>query len=126
MKKRNRNILLILSLLVLFGSFHTFFTHERSNFFLFYDYYTIVEGVRIDGRYMSNIMVDFSNMFCISTILFLWYKSAIKSTKKIILPFFIVSLLDIIDYVLFYKQYAVVKLIALIILIIIYNINNKR
>jgi len=117
--KRNRIILLVLSVLVFISGLHLYFkSGQRADIFIFYEY--------PNGRYLSNIFYDFSNMITISVILFLWWKWSVKSTRKIILPFLFVSLLDIIDYVLFYKQYAVIKLLVLLALILIYNIPKQK
>lgn len=117
MSKKNKYILLLLSIAVLFASVykHWIGTGIRGDPFVFCDRFPT-------GRLVSNILKDLSNMFTISLLLFLWYYTcSTKALRKIIMPFFIISLADVVDYFLFCKQYSIVKLPLLIIMIIIFN-----
>ena len=122
MSKKNKFILLLLSIAVLFASVYKFWigTGIRADVFIFCERFK-------NGRLVSNILHDSSNMFTTSLLLFLWYYScSTKALRKIIMPFFIISLVDIVDYFLFCKQFSIVKLPILIILIIIFNYKRKK
>jgi hypothetical protein len=116
MKKEAFYILLGLSVLVYISGLHERYigTGIRADIFLFYEH---PKG----GRFVSNILLDISNMLTISYLLFVIIKNSVKSIRNVVYPFFWVSLADILDYFLFYKQLAYIKLILLIILIVIYN-----
>lgn len=116
MKKKSFYILLGLAVLVYMSGLHEKYigTGIRADIFLFYDY---PKG----GRYVSNILVDISNMLTVSYLLFVIVKNSVKSIKNVVYPFFWISLLDIADYFLFFKQLAYIKLAILAILIISYN-----
>lgn len=133
MKNKDFFILVILCLLVFIGSLHERFIGSgiRSNFFVFHDYYHINKyGIRIEGRYVSNIINDLTGLTTVSTLLFLLYKISItRILKRIFLPFLLISLADIVDYVLFFQKSAYIKLLALAILIVVYLyplIKNKN
>lgn len=117
MRSKYTYIGVILSLCVLFGCIYKLFigTGLRYDVFLFYDYPN-------GGRLLTNILNDISQMTTITIVLLLWsincYK---KEILKLINPFLIICILDIVDYFLFYKQYSVVKLPLLIVLLILYN-----
>ena len=116
MKKYNLYITFILSLCVFFGGAFKYLigTGLRADVFLFYSHPN-------GGRLISNILLDCSNMFTITTILYLWYSNSMKSVRLAILPFLIISILDVLDYFLFYKQMSIYKLPILITLILIIN-----
>jgi|GEM_PF-6275237 len=116
MSKSNSYIITILSICVFFGGAYKYLigTGIRADVFLFYLHPN-------GGRLVSNILLDCSNMITIATILYLWYSKSMKSTRSVILPFLIISVLDILDYFLFYKQLSVYKLPLLIVLILIFN-----
>jgi len=121
MKKRNIYIASLLSVLVYFGTIYKKFigTGIRCDVFMFYDH---PKG----GRFLSNILVDINSMLTTSLLFFLWYYSVVsKELKRVILPFLIISLVDIADYFLFYKQYSTIKLPLLIILLIFFNYKRK-
>lgn len=122
MSKKNKYILLLLSIAVLFASVYKYWigTGIRADVFLFCDRFK-------NGRLVSNILHDSSNMFTTCLLLGLWYYScSTKALRKIIMPFFIISLVDVVDYFLFCKQYSIVKLPLLIVLIIIFNYKRKK
>ena len=111
-------ILSLLCLCVFFGSVYKYFIGSgiRLDLFVFYHH---PKG----GRLLSNILADSANMITITTVLLLWYCNAAKKLiKKAILPFLIISLLDIADYFLFYKQMSIYKLPLLLVLILIFNL----
>jgi hypothetical protein len=111
--KRYQEIIL-LSLCVIFGGLHNLFvgTGYRADIFLFYDYPN-------GGRFISNILHDLGNLFTITTALYLFYKHArYKYLRNIAAPFLIISAIDIVDYVLFFKQLSLIKLPILLILIV--------
>lgn len=133
MKRKDFFILVTLCLLVFMGGLHERFIGSgiRSNFFVFHDYYHINnQGIRIEGRYVSNIINDLTSLITITTLLFLLYKVSVpRILKKIFLPFLIISLADIVDYVLFFQKLAHIKLLALVFLIAMYIyplIKNKN
>ncbi len=117
MKSRSFKVNLVFSICVFLGSIYKYFvgTGMRLDLFLFYDH---PKG----GRFVSNILVDVSNMITISAILFMFYLNArTRSVKNAIVPFLCVSILDVFDYFLYYKQMSSVKLMILVTLIIIFN-----
>ncbi len=121
MKKNQIYILTILSLCVFFGGYYKKYigTGIRADIFIFYDYPN-------GGRLLSNIFNDISQMITVSFILGLWYYFENKLSKKsAILPFLIISIVDLLDYFLFYKQMSVFKLPLLIFLIFLFNIKWK-
>ena len=126
MQRRNLYISIILSLLLFFSGLYLYFPDEkRADIFLFYEYVNKETGVV--GRYVVNILNELSDLVTIFTILLLWYVTAyLKSLKRVILPFLIISFLDIVDYVGWYQQNAIYKLPVLVILIIVFNVDFKR
>jgi hypothetical protein len=117
-------VITTLALLVFLSSLYLFVdTDQRADIFLFYDYVNLRTGVK--GRLVVNILNDLSQLITIFTLLFLWYKTAsFKSLKNVLLPFVIVSGLDIIDYILFYQQNSIIKLPILIVLILVFNLKK--
>lgn len=118
MNKKRFNIILILSICVFIGSLYKYAigTGIRLDLFLFYDHPK-------NGRLLSNILKDIADMITLTSILLLWYKYTCKKIiKKAILPFLIISLIDIADYFLFYKQMSFYKLPLLLILTILFNL----
>lgn len=122
MKRKNYFIIVFLSILVYLDGVYKYFigTGIRADVFLFHEH---SKG----GRFVSNILVDVSNMFTLISVLFLWYYTVTSTQlKRIILPFLIISVVDMADYFLFYKQYSIIKLPLLIILLIIFNYKKKK
>ncbi len=121
MKSKSFKILLTLSILVFLSGICQYYksTGIRVDIFLFYNY-SNPNGLK--GRLVANIINDISIMITVSSLLWLLVDNVLKSTKRVIYPFFIISLIDLIDYLLFFKQFAVIKLLLLIALILIYNI----
>ena len=122
MKKKNYFIIVLLSILVYFGGVYKNFigTGIRCDVFMFYDH---PKG----GRFLSNILVDINSMLTTSLLFFLWYYSVVsKELKRVILPFLIISIVDIADYFLFYKQYSIIKLPLLIIMLILFNYKKNK
>lgn len=117
MKFKNFYTLVILSALVYISGLHERYigTGLRSDIYLFYDYST--KG----GRLVSNIIEEISSMLVICYLLFYITRNSVKSVSNIFYPFFWISVLDLIDYLLFFKAFAIVKLLVLIVLIFIYN-----
>lgn len=122
MKKNQIIILTCLSVIVYFGGYYKKYigTGKRADVFVFYDYPN-------GGRLVSNILNDVAQMLTVSVVLFLWWALDVrKSTRKAVLPFFIISVIDLLDYFLFYKQMSVFKLLLLIALILIINISCHK
>ena len=117
-------IITTLGLLVLLSSVYLYVDPtKRADIFLFYDYVNTKTGVK--GRLVVNILNDLSQLITIFTLLFLWYKTAsFKSLKSVLLPFVIISGLDIADYILFYQQNSIIKLPILIVLILVFNLRK--
>ena len=114
-------LLLTLSVLSLTGFLPSLYygTGIRWNPFVFYVYET--ESGEI-GKYASMILYESGYMFSISVVLLI----AILVTKKseikyIIFPFFLITLFDLGDYFLFYKQNSYIKLPLLVLMLIIFN-----
>lgn len=117
MQKKSIHIITFLSIAVLLGGLYKRFIGSgiRADVFLFYNYPN-------GGRLVTNIINDVSQMFTVSLILFLWvYHDSRKSIEKAVTPFFIISVIDMIDYFVFYKQMSLYKLPLLIFLLIIFN-----
>jgi hypothetical protein len=116
MKKNNILVFSVLSALVLLGGVHDQFkgTGDRLDPFLFYDY---VKQDGTVGRLKANIYKEMGVLITVFTILFLWWQREVKTMRRVIFPFLFVSFLDVLDYILFYQQYAFVKLGVLILLI---------
>ena len=122
MKGNYRSIIVttILSVCVLLGGLHNWFvgTGHRLDIFLFYDY---PDG----GRYISNILKDLSGLLTISIILFLFRKyPSYTYVRRAVTPFFWVSIIDIVDYILFFKQLSLIKL-PILMAMIIYQYKRK-
>ena len=119
-------VLLCLTALVFISGIYLFVDSQaRADIFLFYDYVNFRTGVK--GRLVVNILNDLAQLITIFTLLLLWHQTvSYRSLKRVLLPFVIISGLDIVDYVLFFQQNAIVKLPLLILLIIWYNLNFKR
>lgn len=116
----NRYTLAILSLLVVTTGLYSFWvgTGIRADVFLFYDFDQYKPPYN-EGRLVSNIFVDVNNMIITSTLLLLWRSTTTyRVLKRIILPFLIISVIDIFDYFFFYKQFSVIKLPILLYLIL--------
>jgi len=129
MSKKNFKILLSLSFLTLMSGFHKLFEGmDRINPFLFYSYYNSYGD---KGIKPSLFVYEISYTVEIFILLFILRKIVIsKITKNLITPFIVISFLDIIDYVCFYKQMSFYKIPILIILVVIYaskwKILNKK
>ena len=109
MKKRNTIVLTILSLVVFSSGLYLFFPEDaRKDIFLFYEYVN-------------------TKLFTTFTILLLWYFTvSFKTLKNVILPFLIISFLDIIDYIGWFQQHSIYKLPILVVLIVVYNFKYKK
>ncbi len=125
MTKRNFYILLALSTVTLLSGLHNLFIGMgRINPFLFYDYYN---SVGVKGINISAFVYELGYMIQVLVVLFLCiFISNSKSTKNIIQPFIWIALIDILDYIAFYKQLSYVKLPLLVLLVLIYNIKWKK
>ena len=132
MKRQEYIILIVLCALVFISGMHEKYIGSgiRADIYLFYDYYHINnKGVRIDGRFLSNIINDFSNLITTSSLLFILYLQAhTKNLKKIFLPFLIISMADIVDYCLFFGKLAHIKLgiLTIMLLFFIYKLHKNR
>lgn len=121
MSRKNRNILFLLSFLVFTAGIYKYFigTGIRADIFLFSSYVTPDGKV---GKYVSMILYELNYMFTTVVLLFIIRNNAIlKSTKNIISPFLVISIIDVFDYICFYKQMSYYKLPLLVLLILIYN-----
>jgi len=115
MKRKQYFVLIILCILVFISGLHERFIGSgiRYDIYYFYDY--------PNGRFLSNIVKDFSQLITVTSLLFMiYFISPTRNYKKIFLPFLIISCADIVDYVLFFQKFAHVKLAALLILFAIY------
>ena len=126
MQKRNTIVLTILSLVVFSSGLYLFFPEDaRKDIFLFYEYVNTKTGAK--GRLLVNIVNELSKLFTTFTILLLWYFTvSYKTLKNVILPFLIISFLDIIDYIGWFQQHSIYKLPILVILIVVYNFKYKK
>ena len=126
MKKRNTIVLTILSLVVFSSGLYLFFPEDaRKDIFLFYEYVNTNTGVK--GRLVVNIVNELSQRFTTFTLLLLWYFTvSFKTLKNVILPFLIISFLDIIDYIGWFQQHSIYKLPILVVLIVVYNFKYKK
>ena len=109
MKKRDYNILLVLLGLCLLAGFHEKIGSSdfRIDIFLLYDY--------PNGRWLSNIFMDVSELVTRTSLLYLlYYIATTKNLKKIFMAFFILSCSDVVDYFLFFQQHAHIKLLGLL------------
>ena len=126
MKKRNTIVLTILSLVVFSSGLYLFFPEDaRKDIFLFYEYVNTKTGAK--GRLLVNIVNELSKLFTTFTLLLLWYFTvSFKTLKNVILPFLIISFLDIIDYIGWFQQHSIYKLPILVVLIVVYNFKYKK
>jgi len=126
MQKRNIILLIILSLLVFSSGLYLFFPETaRKDIFLFYEYVNTRTGVK--GRLLVNIVNELSQLLTVFTLLLLWYFTAsYKALKNVILPFLIISFLDIIDYIGWFQQHSIYKLPILVVLILVCNFKYKK
>ena len=126
MKKRNTIVLTILSLVVFSSGLYLFFPEDAiKDIFLFYEYVNTKTGAK--GRLLVNIVNELSQRFTTFTLLLLWYFTvSFKTLKNVILPFLIISFLDIIDYIGWFQQHSIYKLPILVILIVVYNFKYKK
>ena len=126
MKKRNTIVLTILSLVVFSSGLYLFFPEDaRKDIFLFYEYVNTKTGAK--GRLLVNIVNELSKLFTTFTLLLLWYFTvSYKTLKNVILPFLIISFLDIIDYIGWFQQHSIYKLPILVVLIVVYNFKYKK
>jgi len=116
MKRKQYFVLIILCILVFISGLHERFI-ESDNRYDIYHFHDYPNG----GRYISNIVKDFSQLIVVTSLLFMiYFISPTRNYKKIFLPFLIISCADIVDYVLFFQKFAHVKLAALLILFAIY------
>jgi hypothetical protein len=90
--------------LVLIGQVSGFFKDDYRKFDVF-----IGSDAKI---YIDNIISDVAGLITISTLLLL-----LTERTRYALPFFIVSLLDIVDYFICYQQFSYIKLPTLITLL---------
>ena len=103
------------------ASVHKYFykTGIRANPYLFYNYVTPSGKI---GKLMSSISFEVNYMITIVVLLIICKSlSPLRSVKNIINPFIWISIIDLIDYFVFYKQLSIIKLPLLIVLVIIYN-----
>jgi len=126
MQKRNTIVLTILSLVVFSSGLYLFFPEDaRKDIFLFYEYVNTKTGAK--GRLLVNIVNELSKLFTTFTLLLLWYFTvSYKTLKNVILPFLIISFLDIIDYIGWFQQHSIYKLPILVLLIVVYNFKYKK
>jgi len=126
MKKRNIIVLTILSLAVFSSGLYLFFPEDaRKDIYLFYEYVNTNTGVK--GRLLVNIVNELSQRFTTFILLLLWYFTvSYKTLKNVILPFLIISFLDIIDYIGWFQQHSIYKLPILFVLIVVYNLKYKK
>ena len=126
MQKRNTIVLTILSLVVFSSGLYLFFPEDaRKDIFLFYEYVNTKTGAK--GRLLVNIVNELSKLFTTFTLLLLWYFTvSYKTLKNVILPFLIISFLDIIDYIGWFQQHSIYKLPILVVLIVVYNFKYKK
>lgn len=113
MKKRDYNILLVLLGLCLLAGFHEKIGSSdfRIDIFLLYDY--------PNGRWLSNIFMDVSELVTRTSLLYLlYYIATTKNLKTIFMAFFILSCSDVVDYFLFFQQHAHIKLLGLLCFIV--------
>ena len=113
MKKKDYNILLVLLGLCLLAGFHEKIGSSdfRIDIFLLYDY--------PNGRWLSNIFMDVSELVTRTSLLYLlYYIATTKNLKTIFMAFFILSCSDVVDYFLFFQQHAHIKLLGLLCFIV--------
>jgi hypothetical protein len=126
MSKKNTYILFFLSILTFTAGIHKYFvgTGLRADIFLFFDHVT-KDG--LVGRYVSLIMYEINYMVtALALLITCKYVASSKQTKNIISPFIWIAVLDILDYICFYKQLSYYKLPLLIVLILIYTYKWKK
>ena len=123
MKSKSIVILVFLSLLTFTASIHKYFigTKIRANPFLLHNYVT-KSGT--EGKLMSSITYEVNYMITISIILALWiFSNPVPKIKRILYPFLIITIIDIVDYFIWYKQMSYYKIPLLIFLIFLFNRN---
>lgn len=125
--KESKILLVMCSLVFLAGAHEAFIgSGIRLDIYMFYEY---INSKGVLGRYLSNIIYDLSGLITRSTLLFILYtQSRTKNLKKIFFAFLIISIADIVDYILFFQKLAHIKLFVLIFLVIlsIYPKNNNK
>lgn len=120
MTRKNIYIIVILALLTVVSGLHIYFVGQgKVNPFLFYDYYNNKDE---KGIYLSAYVYELGYLLQILVVLLISkYITVSKTIKNIISPFIWIALLDILDYICFYKQMSYYKLPLLIVLILYYN-----
>ncbi len=126
MTRKQIYILLSLSFLTFTAGIYKYFVGSgiRINPFLFFDYleYNNGRGIYLSVfMYEINYMITFICLLCICKSI-----SKSKIIKNIISPFIWIAVIDILDYICFYKQLSYVKLPLIILLVLIYNIKWKK
>lgn len=125
MTKKQTYILLTLSTLTTLSGLHEYFdSFGRINPFVYYEYHNSVGD---KGIYVSAFVYEISYMFEVLIVLILLrYLALSKITKNIISPFIWIVVIDILDYLWWYKQLSYYKLPLLIVLILIYTYKWKK
>lgn len=121
MKRKEYIILVVLCILVIIAGLHERYIGSgiRFDIYPFYDY--------LKGRYLSNIIMDFSRLITTSTLLFILYLQSItKNLKRIFFPFLLISIADIVDYILFFQKQSHIKLFVLAILLVVFIYYKKQ
>ncbi len=121
MKRKEYIILVVLCILVIIAGLHERYIGSgiRFDIYPFYDY--------LKGRYLSNIIMDFSRLIITSTLLFILYLQSItKNLKRIFFPFLLISIADIVDYILFFQKQSHIKLFVLAILLVVFIYYKKQ
>jgi hypothetical protein len=119
MRFENFKTLTILAILTFIGGTYKFFlsNKEKVNIFLFSD----------RSRSIVNIVNDVSISIIITTLLYLFYKECkTKARRNIVLPFLLISFIDIVDYFLFARSMSHIKLVLLISLILYLNYKTTK
>jgi len=114
MKKKDYSILIALLVLSFLAGLHEKLGSSdfQTDIFLFYDYPN-------DGRWLSNIFMDVSQLITRTSLLYLlYYMATTKNLKTIFMAFFILSCSDVVDYFLFFQQHAHIKLLGLLCFIV--------
>jgi len=125
MNKKQTYILLALSSLVILSGLYKYFEGMgRISPFVDYEYYN---SCGEKGISVSIFIYEISYMFEILIVLILLrYLSVVKTTKNIISPFITIAVIDILDYLWFYKQLSYYKLPLLIVLIFLFTYKWKK
>jgi len=107
-KRLIRFFIAFIPMIISLGVLLFYHSDRKADIYLFYEH----------KRYLDNIFYDISNLLAFT--IFSFYAS--RYDKKTFFPFFILSLIEILGYFLFYKQFiTLISLPILVILIIIYN-----